>query len=137
MKNVSFQGLNDEIHTVVKQSLVSLEKILVVLLDHRPDWFYGENMCLQPRNTELNDIPIEFMCIELPTQLLQDILEKLPLVFENKYWVIQNKYCHFIATIKYDALDEIFGQDKGHVYKVTSFGHMHFLKLNDLITVYG
>lgn len=116
-----FQGLNDEIHTVVKQSLVSLEKILLVLLDHRPDWFYDENICLQPRNTNLNDTSIEYMCINSPTQLLQDILEKLTLVFDNKYWVIQNKYCHFIATINYDALHQIVGQDKAHVYKVASF----------------
>lgn len=119
MKYFFWQGLTDEIHTVVKQSLVSLERIFSVLLDHRPDWFYEGDICMQPAPSDLDDIPIEYKCISSPTQLLEQLLERLSLVFENKYWVIQNKYCHFIATINYDALDIIFGMDKGLVYKVS------------------
>lgn len=73
---------------------------------------------MQLKCNNFDDVPIEVTCIRSPTQLLADLLETLGLVFENKYWVIQNKYSHFIATINYDALDDIFGQDKSHVYKV-------------------
>lgn len=73
---------------------------------------------MQPKSSDLDNIPIEYKCISSPTQLLEELLDRLPLVFENKYWVIQNKYCHFIATINYDALETIFGRDKGLVYKV-------------------
>lgn len=111
------QGLSDEIHTVVKQSLISLEKILSTLLDHRSSWFYEGNICLQPIVTCTEDLPIAF---DIPNtiSLLEEILDKLSLVFENKYWVIQNKYCQFVASINYDALDDVFGRDKGQVYKV-------------------
>lgn len=115
-----WQGLSDEIHTVVKQSLISLEKILLVLLDHRTDWFYEDDICIQPNSSDLDDLPIEYKCITSPIQLLEDILDQLPLVFENKYWVIQNKYCHFIATMNYDALEKVLGQDKELVYKVSN-----------------
>lgn len=115
------QGLSDEIHTVVKQSLVSLEKILSILLDHRSSWFCEGDSCLQPIITCTEDCPIEYSRVASAISLLEEILDKLPLVFENKYWVIQNKYCHFVATINYDALENIFGQVKGHVYKVRKF----------------
>lgn len=111
------QGLRDEIHTVVKQSLVSLEKICSVLLDHRTDWFYKGDICMQP--ILCDDTPlIESACIESPIQLLQHVFDKLALVFENRYWIVQNKYCHFVATINYNALEQIFGRDKAMVYKV-------------------
>lgn len=113
------QGLSDEIHTVVKQSLISLEKILTVLLDFRPQWFYKNgDIFMQPMTSDLDQLPME--CGELlsPIRLFEEILEKLSLVFENKYWVVQNKYCHFVATINYNAIDKIVGQDKGLLYKV-------------------
>lgn len=62
--------------------------------------------------------PIQYQCIRSPIELLEEILDTLPLVFKNKYWVIQNKYCHFIASINYDAIEKIIGCDKGQVYKV-------------------
>lgn len=115
------QGLTDEIHTVVKQSLISLEKILSVLLDHRADWFYSADIYVQPtlNDVEDDDTPlIECKRITSPIQLLEEIFERLPLVFENKYWVIQNRYCHFVAAINYDAIEKIFGHDKVLTYKV-------------------
>lgn len=76
---------------------------------------------MQPIISHTDDLSIEFCSIASPISLLTEILDKLTLVFENKYWVIQNKYCHFVATINYDALETIFGQDKGQAYKVSQY----------------
>lgn len=73
---------------------------------------------MQPIISFSEDLPIEYCSIASPISLLEEILDKLSLVFENKYWVIQNKYCHFVATINYDAFENIFGRDKGQAYKV-------------------
>lgn len=131
------QGLTDEIHTVVKQSLISLEKILCVLLDHRSDWFYSGDIFVQPtlNDSEDADIPmIDCRRTISSIQLLEEILEQLPSVFENKYWVIQNRYCHFVAAIDYDAIQKIFGHDKALTYKVIwssifLFSHKNLIKL--------
>ncbi|XP_031632927.1 huntingtin [Contarinia nasturtii] len=123
--NILIKGLSDEIHTVVKQSLVSLEKFFSILLDHRSSWFYRGDACMQPIVTCTEDFPIEYCHISTSISLLEEILDKLPLVFENKYWVIQNKYCRFIATINYDAIEEIFGLDKGREYKNLFVSHMY------------
>lgn len=112
------QGLSDDIHTVVKQSLVSVEKLFSILLDHRSQWFYKGDICMQPIVNQIDDLPIECSRFDSPTSLLKNILDKLPVVFNNKYWVIQNKYSHFVAIINYDSLEDIFGQDKGRAYKV-------------------
>lgn len=97
-----------------------MEKILSVLLDHRSDWFYSGEVYVQPSLNDIeDDAPtIECKCITSPIQLLEDIFEQLPLVFENKYWVLQNRYCHFIATINYSAVERIFGHDKAQTHKV-------------------
>lgn len=113
------QGLSDDIHTVVKQSLVSVEKLFSILLDHRSQWFYKGDICMQPIVNQIDDLPIECSHFSSPISLLKCILDKLLVVFENKYWVIQNKYSHFVATINYDALDDIFGADKGQAYRVS------------------
>lgn len=112
------QGLTDDIHTVVKQSLISFEKILTVLLDFRPHWFYKNAVFMQPIASDVDCLPTDCGELLTPIQLFEEILEKLSLVFENKYWVVQNKYCRFVATINYNAVYEIVGIDKGEVYKV-------------------
>lgn len=93
-----------------------------MLLDHRTDWFFSGDIYVQPTtlsDIEVDDIPIiECKRITSPIQLLEEIFKRLPLVFENKYWVIQNRYCHFVAAINYDAIEKIFGCDKALTYKV-------------------
>lgn len=74
---------------------------------------------MQPIVGDIDCLPTEYNQILSPIQLFEEILEKLSLVFENKYWVVQNKYCRFIATINYSAVEEIIGRDKGLVFKVT------------------
>lgn len=113
------QGLSDEIHTVVKQSLISVEKLFSILLDHRSQWFFKGDICMQPIVNQIDDLPIECSRFSSPISLLNCILDKLLIVFENKYWVIQNKYSHFVAIINYDALDNILGEDKGQAYRVS------------------
>lgn len=80
---------------------------------------------MQPIVACTDDFPIEYCNIMSSISLLEEILDKLPLVFENKYWVIQNKYCRFVATINYQALEEIFGLDKGREYKVIFIHFSH------------
>lgn len=117
-----FQGLTDDIHTVVKQSLISLEKILSILLDHRFDWFYSGDVYVQPTFNDMDDDTPRIECKHQisPIQLLDEIFEQLSLVFENRYWVVQNRYCHFIAAIDYNAIENVFGRDKAQTYKVKS-----------------
>lgn len=97
-----------------------MEKILSVLLDHRYDWFYSGDVYEQPSTDHMDDDTpqIQCKCIISPIQLLEEILEQLSLVFENRYWVVQNRYCHFIAAIDYNAVEKIFGHDKTQTYKV-------------------
>lgn len=94
---------------------------MAVLLDHRFDWYFSGDIYAQPTSYDMEDgTPIiECKCLTLPIQLLEEIFEQLPLVFENRYWVIQNRYCHFVATINYNAVEKIFGRDKALTYKVT------------------
>lgn len=91
-------------------------------MDFRPKWFYKNEVFMQPIASDVDRLPSECSQILSPIQLFDEILTKLSLVYENKYWVVQNKYCRFVATINYDAVDEIIGRDKGQVYKVM----MHF-----------
>lgn len=89
-------------------------------MDHRSDWFYSGDIYVQPTLNDVeDDTPIiECKHITTPIQLLEEIFEQLPLVFENRYWVLQNKYCHFIASINFNAIEKIFGHDKAQTYKV-------------------
>lgn len=90
-----------------------------MLLDFRPQWFYKNgDIFKQTIASDLDQLPMDCGKLLSPIQLFEEILEKLSLVFENKYWVVQNKYCHFVATINYNAIDQIVGQDKGQLYKV-------------------
>lgn len=114
------QGLTDEIHSVVKQSLSSFEKILSILLDHHADWFHPKINPMQQQNTsQSNELSLDFIDIKCSLQLLHAILDRISLVFDNKYWVVQNKYCRFVAVINYDSLCDIIGCDQSDVYKVS------------------
>lgn len=110
--------MSDDIHTVVKQSLISFEKILSILLDHQSQWFYKRDSYMELTIQFPEDLPIEYEHFESPVHVLEQIFEKLNLVSENKYWLIRNKYCQLVATINYDALEETLGHDKAHVIKV-------------------
>lgn len=103
---------------MVKQSLSSIEKVLSILLDHRIDWFLTRKNLISPSHRPPAELSLE--CIEYndAIQLLHRILDTILLVFDNKYWVVQNKYCRFIATINYGALNEIIGCDSTDAYKV-------------------
>lgn len=121
------QGLTDEIHSVVKQSLSSFEKILSILLDHHADWFYPKVNPMQQHNSAQSlELSLDFLDIKCPLQLLHAIFDRILLVFDNKYWVVQNKYCRFVAVINYDSLCDIIGRDQSDVYKVSSFFHTIF-----------
>ncbi|CAO1418775.1 unnamed protein product [Diamesa serratosioi] len=79
------KGLEDDIHTVVKQSLVALEMCLNHLL--------------------------------LVTNRVQLLMDKLLMVFHNKYWLVQNKYCDVITKIDFNVLREVMNYEKVEVYQ--------------------
>lgn len=113
-----FQGLSDNIHSVVKQSLSSLEKIVSILLDHRIDWFLSFTNSISPAYRPPAELSLDCIAFNDAIQLLHRIFDTILLVFDNKYWVVQNKYCRFIATINYGALNQIIGCDSTDAYKV-------------------
>lgn len=119
---VKSQGLTDNIHSVVKQSLTSLEKVLSTLLVSRKDWFasYKSPIGLAPAQPPPPpELSLDCAHFADAHQLLHKIFSTILLVFDNKYWVVQNKYCRFIATIDYRALGEVIGLDAAEAYEVS------------------
>lgn len=83
------QGLRDESHTVVKQTLTAVEGSINLLLS-----VMGR--------TEI-----------------RKLLDQLLLVFCNKYWLVQCKYCDVIKEIDLMLLREELGADGAEIYEVT------------------
>jgi huntingtin len=79
-------GLNDEIHSVVKQTLISWEKCINLL------------------------IPV--MSNEQAIKAMNGIL----MVSNNKYWLVQMKYCDVIVRIDLDRLEN---KNHAEVYRVS------------------
>lgn len=82
------KGLGDEIHTVVKQTLMAVEESINLLI------------------SVMNQADI------------QKLVDQLLLVFCNKYWLVQCKYCDVISKIDLKLLREIIGSEKTEVYQV-------------------
>lgn len=118
--NILLHGLSDRVHTVVKQSLVSLERVLTVLLDHRQHWFSQKEESVSSSEEMSSIVKIDFNNRRRST-MLELIFENLLSVFENKYWVVQNKYCRFVTALNFDAINAIIGDEKGDEFKVFSF----------------
>ena len=49
---------------------------------------------------------------------IENIIDELQLVFENKYWVVQCKYCDLISKLDFQIINMIYGCDQGHLYEV-------------------
>lgn len=87
---VLLKGLNDEIHTVVKQTLTAVEDSINLL-----------------------------MSVMGSTDVVQ-LIDTLLLVFCNKYWLVQCKYCDVIVKIDLNLLRDSVGADVAEVYEVSS-----------------
>lgn len=107
----------------------SLEKVLSILLDHRKDWFLSRINSIGAAKRPPSTLTLECIAFDGPIQLLHKIFDTLLLVFDNKYWVVQKRYCRFIATIDYGALSEIIGCDSTEAYRVSEKKKHFFLKI--------
>lgn len=139
------QGLGDETHTVVKQALVSIEIVLpALMLTHR---FTGQQQQYshQPHRKQtkmpsittvvsplLNVGGVDSAANNKPDNAnillasndnygnvtIENIIDELMLVFGNKYWVVQCKYCDLISKLDFERLQLIYGVDRAQLYEV-------------------
>lgn len=49
---------------------------------------------------------------------IENIIDELMLVFGNKYWVVQCKYCDLISKLDFERLQLIYGVDRAQLYEV-------------------
>lgn len=49
---------------------------------------------------------------------IENIIDELMLVFSNKYWVVQCKYCDLISKLDFERLQLIYGVDRAQIYEV-------------------
>lgn len=90
-------GLIDGAHTVVKQTLTALECCLNALLD------------------------------SLDPERIQMIMNHLLLVFCNKYWLVQCKYCDVVVKINFRNLKKSIGLSKTEIYQVRWQQHLYLM----------
>lgn len=89
LKQLIISGLTDEIHTVVKQSLMAIEDLINQLFS--------------------------VMTSNEVTQLIDSLL----LVYFNKYWLVQCKYCDVISKIDLKEVRRSIGSDTADAYEVS------------------
>lgn len=68
--------------------------------------YYGKNILLNFPDNNHSNVTIE------------NIFNELALVYENKYWVVQCKYCDLISKINFEFLKWGFGYDRTYLYEV-------------------
>lgn len=181
------QGLSDDVHVVVKQSLVAFDIIIPHLLEHQrtmhpsPALWPGSAASNAPgvnkissdlADPQLNNtgdganniLPSSIVSSPLslstppspPTSsstataaakaasaaaqlttsdicnvcygnnkniavTIENVIHGLQLVFENKYWVVQCKYCDLISKLDFQIINAIHGCDQGRLYEVSQF----------------
>ncbi|CRL05136.1 CLUMA_CG018007, isoform A [Clunio marinus] len=81
------KGLRDEIHTVVKQTLMAVEKLINLIIS------------------------------EMQENEVEELLDQLLLVFCNKYWLVQCKYSDVITKIDFKLLKHSIGAERFEVYQ--------------------
>jgi hypothetical protein len=126
------QAFTDEIHTVVKQSLNAFEQILPLLLLNEPlsclvanedtkttfavdmfdDQHRRNNLFLDGDATGSNSSNGSIAVDGL--KFLHNFFH----VSKNKYWLVQCKYADIIASMNFNELTAIFGEQFGKVAKV-------------------
>lgn len=50
---------------------------------------------------------------------IESMIHELQLVFENKYWVVQCKYCDLISKLDFQIVNAIYGSDQGRLFEVS------------------
>lgn len=113
-----FQGLSDSTHTVVKQSLASIENAFCFLLAHS-SIHIKNNRHNERAFIECGNILLDFDNHFHIT--IENIIDELLLVYENKYWVVQCKYCDLISKLDFDRIKLVIGHDQAQLYEVNKF----------------
>lgn len=85
--NMIHKGLRDESHTVVKQTLNAIQS------------------------------PINLLISIMDETEIRQLLDRLLLVFSNKYWLVQCTYCDVIKEIDLMLLKEVLGNDGAEIYE--------------------
>lgn len=131
-----FQSLTDESHSVVKQALISIESLFPLLLVHLPGGAQSGSKRIPPRRP----FRVRRLCAQVAKEMSQEyhsektdsqshvfdevtiaqILGQIQLVFANKYWVVQCKYCELIACLNFDEIEWHVGEDERQVVQVSS-----------------
>lgn len=73
----------------------------------------ADNFCTSDDTLDINKYFPDVDCC--PT--LEKVIDRLLLVFDNKYWVVQCKYCDLISKLDFDNYRSIYGE-RSQVHKV-------------------
>lgn len=112
-----FVGLVDDSHIVVKQALIAIELVLVQLMRWSAPVHFESGGEQWPKSvlseTSLNGDGGSVHLVEL-------VLDRLRSVIDNKYWVVQCKYCELIGSLRFEEMDWQVGGDKRQVIEVSA-----------------
>lgn len=110
---------------VVKQSIASIENILPILLKLKKNSTISNALNANDTNTPNTEIGSQLLSLaclsDLSSNAVEYILEELLLVYNNKYWVVRNKYCEFASKLNYSQLKLALGEDMGEYFEVIYF----------------
>lgn len=118
-----FQALKDDIHVVVKQSLNAVKIILPTLLR-----LHDVPVIFDAKNEFNSDAARKFLSVNESVsshRLIEQILDKIAFVHNNKYWVVQNSYADFIAKLDFDGLRAATGIDVADKYQDQFMSHIY------------
>lgn len=121
-----FQALKDDIHVVVKQSLNSVKNVLPALLS-----LQDAGAIFETKNDLDSDVSRKLLalndadCVVPSHRLIEQILDQILFVHNNKYWVVQNSYADFIAKLDFDGMHD--GTDVADNYRDQFMSHIYFM----------
>lgn len=119
LQQIIFDGLTDESHIVVKQALVAVSLVLEQVLR----WSTPAQFICSHKYDDVETLPkgvlpeSSFVCA---VHIVERVLSKFRAVFDNKYWVVQCKYCELIAGLRFDDIEWQLGGDKRQVMEVST-----------------
>lgn len=91
------EGFFDEIHTVVNKSLCVLEHIFPYILEI------------------------------ISEKQVTNLLDNVSYVFDNKYWLVQSKYCDVISSLNYQRIKSKLGDNIADQYQKKFLSHLFIL----------
>lgn len=77
--------------------------------------FNNYNILLEPSSLAGNDV---YYKDNYGNTTIENVIDALMLVYENKYWVVQSKYCDLISKLDFENIKLIYGYDRGQLFEV-------------------